>query len=70
MKEYIKSLIDQYQAQVDELEEDYDNFEDFNAYDASGGNSDDAYDLGMEHGALYATLSILHEILDKLEEDE
>ena len=70
MKKYIKSLIDQYQAQVEELEEDFDNFEDFSAYEASGGNFDDAYDMGMEHGALYATLSILCEILDKLDEEE
>jgi hypothetical protein len=34
-------------------------FNDFNAMDASGGNFDDAYDLGMKHGEIMLAQEIL-----------
>lgn len=51
--------------------EDYfgEDLADFNAYDASGGNSDDAYETGTEHGETFRDLSLLPEIIALLKEE-
>lgn len=66
----IKNRIKQLEAQVAEYEEMYggEDWEDFNASDASGGNYDDAYVLGYEHSETYTELYILRKILEELEE--
>lgn len=37
-------------------------------YDWSGGNFDDAYDIGLRHGEMFAEHSLLTEIISKLSE--
>lgn len=38
------------------------------AMDASGGNFDDAYDLGQRHGEMFAEAALLTKIIAKLKE--
>lgn len=65
IKEQIKLL----ELEIEEYEESFgENFEDFNPYDASGGNFDDAYYMGREHGETYGKLELLYELLRKIEE--
>lgn len=61
MKTKIEELIRQYEEEVEIIEED--KGEDFNPMDASGGNFDDAYDMGYEDGFVYGKLDILRELL-------
>jgi len=69
MKELILAKIASLENEAVEYEEMYgENWEDFNACDASGGNFDDAYELGMEHGETYGKLSLLRELLEILED--
>ena len=69
MKEFISEKIKDLLEQVEELEEYYGkDFEDFNAMDASGGNFDDAYYMGSEHGEIFGQLNLLNELLKKLNE--
>ena len=61
MKEKIQELIKEYEAEVAEIEE-YTG-DDFNPRDASGGNFDEAYYMGTEHGEAYGKLNVLYELL-------
>lgn len=68
MIQNIKQRIKQLENQIKEYEEMYgEDWEDFNASDASGGNYDDAYELGFEHGQTYKELEVLNDILKQLE---
>lgn len=67
-------LIAKYKAQlkskeeeIDDINETYDNFDEFNAYDASGGNSDDAYSLGEDHGGAFTSWELLEKFVKDLE---
>ena len=51
------------QKEIDEMKGD-----EFNAMDASGGNFDDAYELGNDHGDTYGRLMILRKIKAIIEE--
>lgn len=73
MLEYLKSLKEQIEllkGDIEEIEEytepkydgDY-----FNPQDASGGNFDDCYQMGFEHGEKYAKLEALQDNLNILE---
>ncbi|OPH61890.1 hypothetical protein BC351_01215 [Paenibacillus ferrarius] len=64
MKETIALLLEQVQLKIDEIEEVTN--EDFNACDASGGNFDDAYELGYDHGYEYGKRAALKEMLSKM----
>jgi hypothetical protein len=64
MKKLIEKLIAQFEDEIAEIEEVYGSeWEDFNPMDASGGNFDDAYNLGYEHGQVYGRYELLKELL-------
>lgn len=42
--------------------------DDFNPMDASGGNFDDAYSLGEEHGEAYGRYAELHNVIKLIKE--
>lgn len=63
----IKNRITRLESEIERLEERFNNFEDFDAHDASGGNSEDAYDMGYDHGELYGALTELRALLGDLE---
>jgi flagellar biosynthesis/type III secretory pathway protein FliH len=63
IKEMIKQLMKQVQENIEEIEEVTN--EDFNACDASGGNFDDAYELGHDHGFQYGRRSVLNELFSE-----
>lgn len=65
MKEMIKILLSQTEVKIDKIEQVTED-EDFSAYDASGGNFDDAYDLGYDHGYEYGKRAALKEMLNNL----
>lgn len=68
MIEEIKKLIEQYEEEVAENQEIWgEDMEDFNPMDASGGNFDDCYYMGLEHGQTEGKLEILYMVLKKLE---
>lgn len=54
------------EGSIEEFEEMYG--DDFNASDASGGNFDDAYDLGYEHGELFQEYHMLKKFKRQLED--
>lgn len=60
IKEKIEELILKTKERIDEIEEVVD--EEFNPKDASGGNFDDAYDLGHRHGHQYGKLAVLNQL--------
>ena len=71
MIEGIDVLITNYQARIDALREDIDEInefleDDFNPCDASGGNFDDAYYMGNEHGETFAEYRVLIETVRDL----
>jgi hypothetical protein len=67
MKELILEKIKVIESKIEELNEMYgEDWEEFNACDASGGNFDDAYELGSEHGEIFGQLALLKELLKKL----
>lgn len=63
MKEMIEQLMKQAQENIEEIEEI--TGEDFNACDASGGNFDDAYELGYEHGYQYGKRAVLAKLFSE-----
>jgi hypothetical protein len=64
MKELILEKIKELEEEVEELNEMYgEDWEEFNPCDASGGNFDDAYQLGSEHGEIFGKLALLRELL-------
>lgn len=58
MKARIEELIKKYESEFDDI--DWRNSEDFNPCDSSGGNFDDAYFMGAEHGEIDGALHILY----------
>lgn len=62
-EEQLKELIKKQEEVVREIDE-WCNNEDFNPMDASGGNFDDAYQLGYEHGFENGKLYALRNVLD------
>jgi hypothetical protein len=69
MKELILEKIKVLEAKVEKLNEAYgEEWEEFNAMDASGGNFDDAYELGSEHGEIFGKLSLLRELLKTIQD--
>jgi hypothetical protein len=66
MIEEIKKRIEVLEAEMQEVEEWME--EDFNPSDASGGNFDDCYFMGVEHGQTEGELKALRKILKQLED--
>lgn len=67
----MNELIAEYQARVDVLREEIEEVneylgDDFNPCDASGGNFDDAYYLGEEHGELFEEYRVLKSVIKDL----
>jgi len=60
IKLYIETRLSVLEADAEEINEMLD--DDFDPQDASGGNFDDAYDLGEEHGDTFGKISILEAI--------
>jgi hypothetical protein len=58
LKNTIDELIEEVREGIKEIEEVTES-DDFNPYDASGGNFDDAYQMGYDHGYEYGKLAIL-----------
>lgn len=68
MKELIEKLIADFEDEIEEIEEIYGSeWENFDAMDASGGNFDDAYNLGYKHGQIYGRYELLKELLKDLD---
>lgn len=65
-KETIKMMIFDMQDDISEIDEIIED-EDFNPCDASGGNFDDAYQMGYDHGYSYGKLEALSSILKMME---
>lgn len=69
--EYAEARLAEAKAEYAELEDDFgEDLVDFEAYGASGGNSDDAYNTGTEHGETFRDLALLPEIIALLKEDD
>ena len=60
MKATIEALIKEYEAEDEEIAEIIG--DDFNPCDASGGNFDDAYYMGREHGEVEGALRVLYKL--------
>lgn len=57
-------MIRKYEEEISEYEEVYgEDLMDLDPMDASGGNFDDAYNLGFEHGESYGKYTLLEELL-------
>jgi hypothetical protein len=67
MKKRIAELIEKYEAEFDSI--DWRNEEDFNPCDSSGGNFDDAYYMGTEHGEVVGSLTILYALQKELADE-
>jgi hypothetical protein len=65
MLEKIKELIAEHEADQEEIDDWME--DDFNPMDASGGNFDDCYFMGVEHGETQGALKILRGLLRELE---
>lgn len=52
---------------IEEYDEMYGE-EGVDAMDASGGNFDDAYSLGLEHGEMFERSSVLYDVIKRLKE--
>lgn len=63
IKEFIESYLELLQEEIEEIEEL--TGEDFDPCDASGGNFDDAYDLGYRHGYDYGKRAALSQLYEK-----
>ncbi|MDS7057109.1 hypothetical protein NXG04_07405 [Klebsiella pneumoniae] len=61
----VEERIELLQGNIDEYNEVYG--DDFYAIDASGGNFDDAYELGYEHGELFKEYYMLKKFKKQLE---
>ena len=62
MLELILEKIEELEEKAREIEEMYE--EGYDPSDWSGGNFDDAYQLGMEHGEVFGQLKVLREMLN------
>lgn len=67
MKARIDELIERYEALSEDINWRYD--DEFNPYDASGGNFDDAYYMGVEHGEVDGALHILRLLAEEFKEN-
>lgn len=68
MIETVKEMINVLEAKVKEYEEIYgEELQELEPMMASGGNYDDAYSLGYEHGEVYGKLDVLYDLLKELE---
>lgn len=65
--EDLESQLADVAEEIEEYEEIYGDDE-FNASDASGGNFDDAYSLGMEHGEMFERHGVLANVIKRLKE--
>lgn len=69
--EYAEARLAEAEAEFAELETVFGaGMQDFEAMDASGGNFDDAYSTGTDHGETFRDLSLLPEIIALLKEDD
>lgn len=65
MSELILEKIATLEERIEELEEIYGKgLEELDPSDASGGNFDDAYELGFGHGETYGQLELLYKLLN------
>jgi len=69
----LELMIDDYERRLKEIDEEIKesealNNEDFNPMDASGGNFDDAYRLGIDHGDIFARYEEIYEFVKRLKE--
>lgn len=68
--EYAEARLAEAKAEYAELETVYgENLEELDPQDASGGNFDDAYYTGTEHGETFRDLALLPEIIALLKEE-
>jgi hypothetical protein len=69
LSKIIKAKIEELEAEVAELEEIFgEDMEEFNPSD--GGNFDDTYYTGQEHGETFGQLAILRKVLKLVEKEE
>ncbi|MCM3109890.1 hypothetical protein [Lederbergia lenta] len=69
----IEELIKKYEDRLDILQGDVDEIndmyeEEFNPSDWSGGNFDDAYSIGEDHGEVFAEYSMIKRFISELED--
>jgi hypothetical protein len=67
IKAYVDEKLPIYESEQEEVNELFE--DDFNPCDASGGNFDDAYELGDDHGDTYGRLAVLREIKAIIEKE-
>lgn len=68
IKEYVLKRFEVVDAETDEINERVES-DDWCPMDASGGNFNDAYDMGRDHGESfgeYKVLAVIKEILEKV----
>lgn len=75
MNEKLTQIITELESQLELVNGDIAEFNEVwgedgyvDAMDASGGNFDDAYDLGQRHGEMFAEEALLSKIIAKLKE--
>ena len=68
IKLYIEKRLPLLVADAEEINEMLD--DDFDPQDASGGNFNDAYDMGDEHGDIFGKISILEAIKAIIDKEE
>lgn len=66
----IEKLIAKYEAELEALKEAQEEidemYEDYNPCDWSGGNFDDAYDIGVDHGGTFEAERLLTDFIENL----
>lgn len=68
--DYVEELLARAVKSYTDLEENYgEDLADFEPRRITGGNVDDAYELGAYHGATFRDLTILPEIIDLLKKE-
>lgn len=68
LRKRIEELVVKYESYVEKTEEQ--KGEEFNPMDASGGNFDDAYYMGCEHGEESGKLEAYQNVLKLIDESE
>lgn len=68
IKAYIEKRLDVLESEAEEINEMLE--DDFNPCDASGGNFDDAYYMGEEHGDTFGKIDALRHIKAIIEKEE
>lgn len=67
-----EKLIEKYENRIDVLRGDEaeidEMYEDYNPSDWSGGNFDDAYEIGLEHGRVFEEIERLTEFIAELKD--